>query len=182
VVVASEIASALNAPLDVLIVRKLGSPHQPELAIGAVADGSAPRVVLNDHVIRMVGADDQYIQREIAGQLEEIQRRTQLYRHGRAALPIQDRTVVVVDDGIATGATVRAGLQALRQASPRWLVLAVPVAPPDTVEQMRAEVDELACLHTPHDFRAVGGYYEDFSQTTDEEVIALLDQFAGSEV
>lgn len=176
VVVAAEVALALGAPLDVLVVRKLGAPHQPELAIGAVTNGDQPQRILNDKVIAMVGVSDEYLQTETAGQLDEVRRRQALYRGGRSAVTIRERTVIVVDDGIATGATVRAGIRSLRQTQVKQIVLAVPVAPPQTAELLRAEVDELVCLATPHTFAAVGAFYQDFSQTTDAVVIQVLER------
>jgi putative phosphoribosyl transferase len=175
VVVAAEIARELGAPLDVLVVRKIGAPHQQELAIGAVTDGTSPQTVLNDELIDLVGVDPQYIEAEGARQLDEVRRRQQMFRHGREPAAIEGRTVVVVDDGIATGATVKAGLIALRRAHPARLILAVPVAPPETLEDMVSLVDEVVCLLAPANFAAVGRYYENFEQTTDEEVMALLD-------
>ncbi len=174
VVVATEVALVLGAPLDVLVVRKLGAPHQPELAIGAVTNGDQPQRILNDRVIAMVGVSDEYLQTETAAQLDEVKRRQTLYRGGRSAVTTAGRTVIVVDDGIATGATVRAGIRSLRQTNVKQIVLAVPVAPPQTAERLRAEVDELVCLATPHTFAAVGAFYQDFSQTTDAGVIAAL--------
>lgn len=176
VVVAAEVALALGAPLDVLVVRKLGAPHQPELAIGAVTNGDQPQRILNDRVIALVGVSDEYLQTETAAQLDEVRRRQALYRGGRSAIETTQRTVIVVDDGIATGATVRAGIRALRQTKVKQIVLAVPVAPPQTAKLLRAEVDELVCLATPHTFAAVGAFYQDFSQTTDAAVIAALER------
>ncbi len=178
VVVAAEIARVLDAPLDVLIVRKLGAPGQPELAIGAVTDGEQPQRVLNQQVIHMLGVSEAYLQEEIRRQLVEVRRRQELYRGGRPAVRLGGRTVIVADDGIATGATVRAGVQALRRSALDRIVLAVPVAPPEVAESLRAEVDQLVCLHTPSAFGAVGAFYADFSQTSDAEVIALLEQAA----
>ncbi len=176
VVVAAEVAAALGAPLDVLVVRKLGAPNQPELAIGAVTNGDQPQRILNDRVIALVGVSDDYLQRETAAQLDEVQRRQALYRGGRSGVTIAGRTVIVVDDGIATGATVRAGIRSLRQIRVKQIVLAVPVAPPQTAELLRAEVDELVCLATPHTFAAVGAFYQDFRQTTDAAVIQVLER------
>ena len=176
VVVAEEIARSLDAPMDVLVVRKIGAPHQPELALGAVTDSANPHVVLNDDIVRLVAPSREFIDREIAEQVDELRRRETLYRGGRAAEPLKNRTVIVADDGIATGATVRAGLQALRRVGPRRLVLAVPVGPPDTLREIESEVDELVYLYAPDDFRAVGVFYEKFDQTSDEQVIALLDR------
>ncbi len=178
VVVAARVASALEGPLDVLVVRKLGAPAQPELAIGAVTDGGHPRRILNHRVIRMLGVSDAYIEQEAARQLAEVDRRQRRYRGGRGAVGIAQRTVIVIDDGVATGATVRAGIQALRQSPVRGIVLAVPVAPAEAVATLRAEVDELVCLHTPVTFAAVGAFYDDFRQTSDEEVVALLEAAA----
>jgi len=177
VVVAAEVANVLGAPLDVLVVRKLGAPHQPELAIGAVTNGDNPQRILNDKVIALVGVRDDYLQKETAAQLDEVRRRQTLYRGGRSAIDTTQRTVIVVDDGIATGATVRAGIQALRQSNTKRVVLAVPVAPQETVDVLRAEVDEFICLATPRKFTAVGALYRDFHQTTDAEVIQALERF-----
>ncbi len=176
VVVAAEVALALDAPLDGLVVRKLGAPQQPELAIGAVTDGDHPQRILNDQVIALVGVSDEYLQRETAAQLDEVKRRQALYRGGRSAVTIREQTVIVVDDGIATGATVRAGIRSLRQTKVKQIVLAVPVAPPQTAELLRAEVDELICLATPDTFAAVGAFYQDFRQTTDAAVIQVLER------
>lgn len=176
VVVAAEVAAALNATLDVLVVRKIGAPHQPELAIGAVTDGPQPQVVLNQELINALGVDDAFLQAEIQRELQEVHRRQKQYRQDRAAVPIIGRTVIVVDDGIATGATVRAGLMALRQAGPAHLVLAVPVAAPNSLGLLQNDVDEIVCLESPNNFMAVGRFYENFEQTTDEEVIALLEE------
>jgi putative phosphoribosyl transferase len=178
VVVAAQIAHALAIPLDVLVVRKLGAPGQPELAIGAVTDGEQPQQIFNDRVIRMLGVEQDYLDREIERQLVEVKRRQAMYRGGRPGEPVGGRCVVVVDDGIATGATVRAGIQALRQSEVARIVLVVPVAPPETASTLESEVDEMICLSTPTGFMAVGAFYGDFSQTSDEEVVALLDQAA----
>jgi putative phosphoribosyl transferase len=178
VVVAARIADALGAPLDVLVVRKLGAPGQPELALGAVTDGDRPQQIFNDRVIRTLGVGRDYLDQEIERQLQEVRRRQELYRGGRPGEALEGRCAVVVDDGIATGATVRAGIQALRRSAVASIVLAVPVAPPETAAALAGEVDELICLDTPGGFMAVGAFYADFSQTTDEEVIALLEAAA----
>lgn len=177
VVVGAAVAAGLECPLDVLVVCKLGAPHQPELAIGAVTDDESPQRILNQDLIRRLGVDDRYVEREMAAQLEEVRRRQAIYRRGQAAVPIAGRTVIVVDDGIATGATVRAGLIGLRTASSH-VVLAVPVAPPEATQRLGGEVDELICLETPAAFMAVGAFYLDFRQVTDEEVVALLEEAA----
>ena len=175
VVVAAEVAAVLGAPLDVLVVRKLGAPCQPELAIGAIIDGDLPRTALNDDLIHALGVDEAYIRQESGAQLEEARRRQAIYRRGRPAASIDGRTVIVIDDGIATGATVSAALIALKQTRAGRLVLAVPVAPPDTIRRLGGLVDELISLAAPVGFRAVGQFYSTFTQTTDEEVIALLE-------
>ncbi|HWP35780.1 MAG TPA: phosphoribosyltransferase [Thermodesulfobacteriota bacterium] len=171
-----EVARALGAPLDIVVVRKLGAPGQPELAIGALVDGDDPQGVLNPDVVELLGVPAEYVRDEVARQLAEIRRREARYRGGRPRVPVGGRTAIVVDDGVATGATVRAALRGLRRAAPRRLVLALPVAPPDTARQLRAEVDDLICLRTPEPFIAVGRHYEDFSQPSDEEVVALLEE------
>jgi putative phosphoribosyl transferase len=172
--VAFEVARALDAPLDVVLVRKIGAPGHEELGIGAVVDGANPQIVLNDEIVRAVGADPAYIKAATARQLDEIERRRRLYRGSEPPLKIAGRTVVVVDDGIATGGTVRAVLQALARSEPQRLVLAVPVAPRETIETLRAEADEVICLLAPEPFYAVGAHYRDFRQTSDEDVVDLL--------
>ncbi len=173
--VAYEIAVALDAPLDVIVVRKLGAPGQPELGIGAVVDGDHHLSVLNEDVMSVLAVSEEYLTREVAVQLQEIRRRQELYRGGHPPIDVAGRTVIVVDDGIATGGSVRAALRGLRRRSPRRLVLAVPVAPPETVESLQPEADRLICLSTPLFFHAVGQFYDDFRQTTDEEVVRLLE-------
>ena len=169
-----EVAKALQAPLDVVIVRKIGAPDQPELAVGAVVDGGRPELFVNEGIRRDLDLSDEWLQQAMQRQLSEIERRHALYRGRRAQAPIAGRTAIVVDDGIATGATVRAALLAIRRAGPTRLVLAVPVAPPDMAESLREEVDDLVCLAMPEPFSAIGAFYQDFGQTSDEEVIALL--------
>jgi putative phosphoribosyl transferase len=173
--VAYEVAITLNAPLDVVVVRKLGAPGEPELGIGAVVDGDHPQSVLNEEVVRLLGVSDDYVNCEVARELREIRRRQETYRGGRSPERIEGRTAIVIDDGIATGGSVRAALRGVRRFSPIRLILAVPVAPPETVESLRPEVDELVCLSTPVFFHAVGQFYEDFRQTTDDEVVRLLE-------
>jgi len=172
--VASEVARALGAALDVLIVRKLGAPGQPEFGIGAVADGAAPRVVLNDEALGLLRPPPAYVEGEIRRQLDEIERRRAAYTAGREPAEVRGRTVVVVDDGAATGGTAKAALRALRQAGAARLLLAVPVASPHALATLRPDADEVVCLHAPADFRAVGMYYADFRQTSDAEVVRLL--------
>ena len=173
--VALEVARALHAPLDLLMVRKIGAPGQPELAVAAVVDGDHPQTVVDEETLRLSGADRAYVDAEAAHALKEIERRRALYLRGRAPVPLAGKSVVLVDDGIATGTTMRAALKALQRCNVARLVLAVPVAPADTVAQLRAEVDDLVCLSQPAFFHAVGLHYRDFHQIEDDEVIALLD-------
>jgi putative phosphoribosyl transferase len=172
--VAYEVATALDAPLDVIVVRKLGAPGQPELGIGAVVDGDFPQVVLNEDVVQALEVSKAYLEQQIALQLQEIRHRQEHYRGGRPRVEIAGRTAIVVDDGVATGGSMRAALRGVRRAQPKRIVLAVPVAPSETIATLRAEADDVVCLSTPHSFHAVGGFYDDFRQTTDAEVIELL--------
>lgn len=174
--VAAEVARQLKAPLDLLMVRKIGAPQQPELAVAAVVDGARPEVVIDEDIARWAGADRDYIDVQARRQLAEIERRRALYLRGHASVPLAGKSVVLVDDGIATGTTVRAALKALRRLAPARIVLAVPVAAPTSVHRLRDDVDDLVCLSQPPSFRAVGQYYDDFHQVEDEEVIALLDE------
>lgn len=174
--VAYEIAKALQAPLDLVLVRKIGAPGHPEFGIGAMVDGAHPQVVLNEAVVAQLEVPAAYIEEEIRRQLLEIERRRERYLGGRRPIDIQGRTVIVVDDGIATGGTVRAALQGLSRVRPAYLVLAVPVAPADAIEQLRSQTDEIVCPATPEPFHAVGAHYDDFTQTSDAEVIALLNE------
>lgn len=172
--VAFEVARALHAPLDLLMVRKIGAPFNPEYGLGAVVDGAEPQVVLNEDVVRMLAPAGDYIQQETQRQLAEIERRRTAYLGDRAPISARGRTVIVVDDGIATGGTVRAALRALKRAGAARIILAVPVAPKEVIDSLRAEADEIICLSAPEDFQAVGFHYADFSQTSDEEVVSLL--------
>ena len=175
--VAAEVAAALNAPLDLVLVRKLGVPIQPELAMGAVVDGSAPIVVRNEDVIRLTGVTEEEVQAVCAAELAEIERRRERYLGTRARVDIAGRVAIVIDDGIATGATTRAALRALRRRGPKKLILAVPVAPTETLVAMRGEADDVVCLEDYADFGAIGFFYADFRQTSDSEVIAALARF-----
>src|SRR6266516_5014027 len=170
--VAFEVAQRLGAQLDVFIVRKLGVPGFEELAAGAIASGGVR--VLNEDVMRAIPYADAAIEAVTAKETAELQRREQIYREGRAAPELRDRIVILVDDGLATGATMRAAVKALRQQGAAKIVVAVPVAPPDTCEGLAQEADEAICLSTPPFFQAVGQYYEDFSQTNDDDVRELL--------
>jgi predicted phosphoribosyltransferase len=172
--VAYEVARALHAPLDVFLVRKLGVPGQEELAMGAVATGGVR--VLNDQVVRALRIPNSVIDAVAAWEQEELERRERLYRGDRPPPDVRGKTVILVDDGLATGSTMLAAVKALRQQQPARIVVAVPVAAPDTCELLRGEVDDIVCAVTPEPFYAVGMWYEDFSQTTDEEVRELLAQ------
>ena len=172
--VAAEVARALGAPLDVLIVRKLGAPGQEELAIGAIAEGG--KRVLNRELVENLGLTRRDIDELAQNEERELERRVRLYRGGRHPLPVADRTVIVVDDGVATGATMRAGLQSLRARGATLVVAAAPVGEADSVEALREDADEVVVLETPAWFSAVGQWYENFGQTTDEEVRACLEQ------
>lgn len=170
--VAYEVAAALNVPMDVFLVRKLGVPGHQELAMGAIATGDVR--VLNDDVVRYLGIPDEVIDEVAAQEQEELERRAQLYRGDRPARPVQNRVVILVDDGLATGSTMRAAALALRQQHPAAIVVTVPVASSQTCEEFRAEVDDVICALTPEPFYAVGLWYEDFDQTTDAEVRDLM--------
>ena len=174
-----EVARALHAPLDVLLVRKIGAPGQPELAAAAIVDGPQPELVVNEEVVAATGMTRAEIDAEAQRQLREIERRRVAYVGSRAALPLAGRTVIVVDDGIATGTSVRAALRALRARQPARLVLAVPVAPADTLARLAPLVDEVVCPATPEPFIAIGLHYADFHQLEDREVVAAMDEAAG---
>jgi putative phosphoribosyl transferase len=175
--VAFEIAQKLHAPLDVFIVRKLGVPWQEELAMGAIASGGVR--VLNDDVVKASRISDEQIASVQAKEQKELERREQAYRAGRPAPDVRGRTVILVDNGIATGTTIRAGLAALRKLQPARIVVAVAVAPQSTYEELKAEADEVICLLTPEVFFAISMWYERFAQTTDEEVRDLLARASG---
>ncbi len=170
--VAWEVAQLLGAPLDVFLVRKLGFPRHPELAMGAIASGGVR--VLNEDVLREVPIAEDTIAAVAAEEQTELERRERLYRSGRPELDLAGRTVILVDDGLATGATMRAAAAAVRTMDPAELVVAVPVAAAVTCEQIEPEVDRMLCLHTPDPFRAVGLWYEEFGQTPDDEVQSIL--------
>jgi len=175
--VAAEVAAAFNAPLDLILVRKIGVPFQPELAMGAVVDGGAPLIVRNEGIIQRAGIDEPDFKAVCNRELAELERRRQRYLGDRKRVDVAGTTAIVVDDGIATGATIRAALRATRMRNPKKLVLAVPVAPTDSLSVMRAEADDVVCLENYSAFGAIGYYYSDFAQVPDEEVVAILRRF-----
>jgi putative phosphoribosyl transferase len=173
-----EIATRLEAPLDVVLVRKIGHPLSSELAVGAIADGERLEQVIDESMVAEFGISQAYLDEEIARQRREIENRRQLYFKNRQPIDIRQRTAIVVDDGIATGATMRAALRAVRTRAPAMLVLAVPVAPVSALETMRPEVDEIVCLTSSEDFGAVGLFYANFRPVDDQVVIDLLERAA----
>jgi putative phosphoribosyl transferase len=180
--VAAEIASRLEAPLDLVLVRKIGVPLQPELAAAAVVDGAAAEIIANDDVMAAAGLRHADIEHLARRELAEIERRRVIYLQGRARVPLEGRTLIVVDDGIATGASIRAALRALRRRRPAALILAVPVAPADIIAALRSEVDDIVCLKTPDPFYAIGMHYRDFAQLSDEAVVRTLARAKGGQV
>ena len=172
--VAYEIAAALDAPLEPMFVKKIGAPYQKELAIGAVTDGQRPELILNERVAHLVAANEDYIHAEMNRKLKEIAQRRREYLGDRPTIDPEGRTVILVDDGIATGSSVKAALTVLRKARPARLVLAVPVLPAQSVGTFEGLVDELVYLATPAPFHAVGEHYRDFTQIEDAEVVGLL--------
>ena len=176
VAIGFEIARLLGAPLDIVLVRKIGVPWQPELALGAVADGGggAPEIFIDERMVEALAIPLGYVRDETARQLAELERRRQVYCAGRAAVEISGRPAIVVDDGIATGATMRVALRAVRRRGPAYLVLAVPVAAAETLASVASEADETVCVEAPKGLGAIGYYYEDFHQMSDAEVTELL--------
>ena len=174
VAVGVEIAKALAAPLDLLLVRKLGAPGQPELAAGSVVDGKPPEIIINEEIVRAVGLREPQLERMAALELKEIERRRALYLPGREPVSAQGKTAILVDDGVATGASMRAAIAAISKRGPKRVIAAVPVSPADTARLLRATVDDLVCLAVPPSFFGVGAFFQDFHQLDDAEVIALL--------
>jgi predicted phosphoribosyltransferase len=172
--VAHAVAATIGAPMDVFIVRKLGFPGHEELAMGAIASGGVR--VLNDDVLDMMPVQQSRIDAVAQREQRELERREHAYRGNRPPLDVRGRTVIVVDDGLATGSTMRAAVRALKEMQPRAVIVAVPVGAPQTCSGLRDEADDVICLHTPEPFEAVGLWYEDFTQTSDDEVHALLRQ------
>lgn len=169
-----EVAQALDAPLDLVLVRKIGAPYQPELAVGAVVDGPKAETVLNEEIVRLLQIDESFIAEETAKKREEIAARRQAYLAGRPRTDAAGHTAILVDDGIATGATMRAAIHAINRSGPRKLVVAVPVAPADIFARFADEPAELVCLSTPDAFFAIGQFYRDFHQMSDDEVKEIL--------
>jgi len=178
--VGGEIAAALGAPLDVILVRKVGVPLQPELAMGAVVDGGEPIVVRNDDVILAAGVSERQFEAACTRELVEIERRRERFLGARTRAEIAGRVAIVVDDGVATGATARAALRAMRQRGASEVVLAVPVAARDAIEDLRSEADAIVCLEAPRRFGAVGAFYANFRQIEDDEVSAILARFSAA--
>jgi predicted phosphoribosyltransferase len=171
------VATALGAPLDLILVRKIGVPFQPELAMGAVVDGSSPLIVRNEEVVRLARIDEHEFNAVCEHELGEIERRRRRYLGDRQWVDVEGLTAIVIDDGMATGATTRAALRATRIRNPRRLVLAVPVAPIESLAAMQKETDEVVCLEKYPRFGAIGNYYSDFRQVSDEEVVEILRRF-----
>lgn len=173
--VAAEVARVLGAPLDLILVRKIGAPWEHELAIAAVVDVGQPEIVVDEQIRAYGGVEMSSIEAQASKEWREIERRRDVYRRGRPPVPLEGATAIVVDDGIATGTTVRAALRAVRRRHPARLILAVPVAPRETVQALQDEVDQIVCLEQPHPFHAIGLHYDDFHQLDDDEVIAAMD-------
>ncbi len=180
VVTAFEIATALRAPLDVLVVRKLGAPPQPEFGVGAIASGGIE--IVDRSAMALAGMDEADLRAVVRRETAELHRRERRYRGDRAPLDVDGRTVILVDDGVATGVTMRAGIAALRRSGVGRIVVAVGVCPPDTAHRLRAEVDDLVCVLMPDEMSAVGLYFDEFDQVEDDEVVALLDRAAAMPV
>lgn len=174
--VADEVARTLDGDLDVWVARKLGAPFQPELGMGAIAEG--PAVVLDRSMVRMLGITRAQLLEVARREMGEVRRRVERFRGGRTPPDLRDRTVILVDDGIATGGTMRAAVRAVKKRRPARLVVAVPVAPPDTIAAIRREVDDVVCLHEPEALLAIGLWYEDFRQVRDDEVVRILEHTA----
>ncbi len=172
--VAYEIAVILKSPLDVALVRKIGAPNQEELAIGAVVDGKSPKVYLNEPLISHINIPSGYLERMEKIKLKEIREREKIYRRGAEKIDVSGKTAIIVDDGIATGASAMAVIEAVKDEKPAKIIVAVPVIAADTMRELRKVVDKVVVLSAPEKFYAVGEFYEDFSQTTDEEVLYLL--------
>lgn len=174
--VAVEVAKALTAPLDLLIVRKVGAPGNPELAVAAIVDGDPPDIVLNREIVEAYSLDNADLDALIALERPELERRSAAYRGKRRPLSITGKTAIIVDDGAATGTTMKVAIRALKRRSPRGIIVAVPVSPPDTMADLAREADRVVCLSQPGQFRALGYHYLSFPQLSDDEVIAAMDE------
>jgi len=172
--VAAEVAKALGAPLDLVIVRKVGAPGNPELAVAAIVDGDPPDIVLNREIIEAYRLEDDELAMLVKQERPELERRRLAYRGDRKAVSISRKTAIVVDDGAATGTTMKVALRALKHRSPREIIIALPVAPPDTVEELRPEAGRVVCLSQPRRFQALGYHYLSFTQLSDDEVIGIV--------
>lgn len=176
--VAVPIAEELKAPLDLLLVRKIGVPDQPELAAASIVDGEKPDIIRNEEIIRLARVTEAQIDAAAKSELQEIERRRAQYLPGRAPIPAAGRSAILVDDGIATGASMRAAIAAVRRRDPKRIVIAVPVAASETVRELNTVVDQVVCLHAPVHFGAVGNFYLDFHQLDDDEVVSALSRLA----
>ncbi|MBL4619945.1 MAG: hypothetical protein JKX88_07600 [Marinicaulis sp.] len=177
--VAAEVAKRLNAPLDLILVRKIGAPGQSELAIGAVVDGAAPTIILHEDIIRDIGVSDSFIQKAKEVALTEIEERRKIFFRDHKQISPAGKTAIIVDDGLATGATMEAAVKAMRKAGAKRIVVAIPVAPSEAIARFRSIVDDVICLETPTPFWSVGNHYHAFPQLTNADVIRIQDEFEG---
>ena len=173
VVVAYEVAIRLRCPMDVIIPRKIGAPFQPELAVGAVTEDGT--IYVNKDIVAAIGVSESYLESEAQSQLREIKRRAQVYRKGAPPAEVSGKTAILVDDGVATGATMKAAILSLKKYSPKKIIIAVPVGAKETIDEFRKQVDEIVCLHVPESMYAIGEFYRNFEQTTDQEVVSFLE-------
>ena len=173
VVVAYEVVIRLRCPMDVIIPRKIGAPFQPELAVGAVTEDGT--IYVNKDIVAAIGVSESYLESEAQSQLREIKRRAQVYRKGAQPAEVSGKTAILVDDGVATGATMKAAILSLKKYSPKKIIIAVPVGAKETIDEFRKQVDEIVCLHVPESMYAIGEFYRNFEQTTDQEVVSFLE-------
>lgn len=174
VIVGKEISQGLQIPLDILLVRKLGAPFNAELAVGAIVEGQPPFVYLNETLIKVLKVSDEYLENEKKMQSQVLVRQNSTYRGSRVRVSLAGKSVILVDDGVATGSTIHAAILALKSQKPSQLIVAVPVAPPDAVSEMAKQVKDVICLSSPPDFQAVGQFFRNFAEVSDEEVIRVL--------